>query len=453
MTHASGMSRLARFRAAVNGWPVDRVPVSAWIHLGTEHLSAQESAWLHERWFRAYGWDVLKVMNDEHFDVPAHWLRLERPGQIRELAAAVTDTAPCFSKQQACLNALYQAVGEEVPLMDSGYSPWHMVLRHIGHDQADMLCAHPVETTHLLQTVCEAVCAHVQSLSALGVTAYFHATHGAVPQSQPKGISEDVFQRFVKPYDLAVLEAAKGLVRVLHVHGHGVELARLNGYPFEVLHLSDRAPTNPDLSQLRQWTGRCLMGGVDETGFTAASLGQLQSQLDNAVAQIGRQGLVLAPGCALPSSSSARSLRHLAAQVPLKAPNPPRRGPRVRIDHRQVKLVLPSGEVGDHIRCRARLRHRAPDEHIRARPTEQRIQPQPTFQRVDGRARVQQVGQAGDDGVTPADGGVAPALDDHITHVIDVIGVIPVTAVHRVRAGATVQGVCPTLSAKVVVAR
>lgn len=315
MTRPLGMTRHARFRAAVSGQPLDRVPVSAWMHLGTEHLSAQETAWLHERWFRAYGWDVLKVMNDDHFDVPAHLLRLERPGQIRDLAAAVTDTAPCFAKQQHCLSALCQAVGNEVPLMDSGYSPWHMVLRHIGHDQAEMLCAHPVETARLLQTVCEAVCAHVQRLPSLGVTAYFHATHGAVPQGQPKGISDDVFQRFVQPFDCAVLEAGKGLVRVLHVHGHGVALERLDGYPFEVLHLSDRVPTNPDLARLRRWTDRCLMGGVDEAGFTAASLGTLQSQMDNAVAQTGGQGLVLAPGCVLPSSSSARSLRHLAARA------------------------------------------------------------------------------------------------------------------------------------------
>jgi uroporphyrinogen decarboxylase len=145
----------------------------------------------------------------------------------------------------------------------------------------------------------------------MGVSGYFHATFGAIAPGQPRGISAAVFEHFVRPFDLQILDAAEGLVRVLHAHGSGVLLERLQGYPFEVLHLADRTPGNPTLTQLRQWTPRCLMGGVDERTFTGLSVPELRQQVGQAIAQAGSAGLIVAPGCALAPSSSGRLLRTL----------------------------------------------------------------------------------------------------------------------------------------------
>ena len=101
------------------------------------------------------------------------------------------------------------------------------------------------------------------------------------------------------------------MARVLHVHGTGLDLSRLEGYPFEAISLSDRAPSNPSLSQLRRWTSKCLMGGIDEGTFPDLSLGALAAQMEDAVAQAGRHSFILAPGCAVPSYSPRRSLRFL----------------------------------------------------------------------------------------------------------------------------------------------
>lgn len=308
--HHVKLSRHARLAAAIAGAPVDRLPCTAWFHFGVEHLSGAQAAWLHEQFFRAYDWDLLKVMGDHRFAVPEQTLRFDTAPSIRAIASP-TEDAPCFREQQHALSLLRARLGTELPLIDSGYSPYQMLLRNIGRDQAAYLWTHQQATLDLLEQICAAICAHIGQLKRLGVDGYFHATDGAIAGHMPGGVSEAVYERFVRPFDLAILKAAEGMVRVLHAHGNGIALDRLHGYPFEILHLSDRSPDNPDLAELRAWTGRCLMGGIDECSFTAASLEVLSGQMSDALARAGRQGLILAPGCVLSPSCSGRSLRFI----------------------------------------------------------------------------------------------------------------------------------------------
>lgn len=308
------MNHHQRFLAAVRGEPTDQPPVTAWMHFGTEHLPAQHTADLHTEFFNAYDWDVLKVMADYRFAVPAHIRCFDTADKIAAIALPDANAA-CFSEQLQCLTALQATAGQQVPLLDSGYSPYFSLLRHIGHDQASHLLTHPQATTALLDAICHATCQHLQKLKALGVTGYFYATLAALPADQPRGVSQAAYEAFVRPYDLAILRSAEGLVRVLHAHGQGVVLNRLHGYPFEVMHLSDRAPGNPSLAALRRWTPHCIMGGLDESSFSGASLQALAAQMDDAARQMGKQGWIVAPGCVLLPSCAQRSLQFVRSHA------------------------------------------------------------------------------------------------------------------------------------------
>lgn len=310
MTTTTGMTRHERWLAAVRGQAVDRVPVTAWMHLATEHLPPVQAAQLHQAWWQTCDWDLLKVMADYRLGIPDGLESFDCPDKILALAAAVRADR-CFEQQRQCVEHLMASVGPQVPILDSGYDPYTFLLRHVGHDQAAHLWAHAEATLLVLQAITECMCAHLQQLKRMGVSGYFHATFGAIAPGQPRGISAAVFEHFVRPFDLQILDAAEGLVRVLHAHGSGVLLERLQGYPFEVLHLADRTPGNPTLTQLRQWTPRCLMGGVDERTFTGLSVPELRQQVGQAIAQAGSAGLIVAPGCALAPSSSGRLLRTL----------------------------------------------------------------------------------------------------------------------------------------------
>lgn len=318
MTSAESMGRHQRFAAALQCLPVDRPPVTAWMHLGSEHLAPAQVAQLHEAYWRAYDWDALKVMADYRVEIPQALESFDTPQSLGCLQTAV-QTARCFARQYECVARLMERVGHEVPVLDSGYDPYTLVLRHIGRDQVrglDLgLNAEALQA--VLDALTQQICRHIERLKALGVAGYFHATFGAIHADRPRGVGQETFERCIKPFDLRILQAAQGMVRVLHAHGSGLQLERLAGYPLEVLHIADRTPGNPTLAQLRAsaGAGKCLMGGVDERTFTSFSVGGLRAQMGDAMAQAGTQGLILAPGCAVSPSSSGRLLKALRAGV------------------------------------------------------------------------------------------------------------------------------------------
>jgi len=50
-------------------------------------------------------------------------------------------------------------------------------------------------------------------------------------------------------------------------------------------------------------TQRCLVEGIDESRITEMSLPELRAQILDCVAQVGRQNLILSPGCTIPTQT------------------------------------------------------------------------------------------------------------------------------------------------------
>ena len=75
------MNKRERFYAAVRGEKIDRPPVTAWVHFLSDHLSGEQTAALHRCFAEAYDWDVVKVMNDYRYPIPAgvHTLEIAIP--------------------------------------------------------------------------------------------------------------------------------------------------------------------------------------------------------------------------------------------------------------------------------------------------------------------------------------------------------------------------------------
>ncbi|MBL8386410.1 MAG: hypothetical protein JNM90_25220 [Burkholderiales bacterium] len=308
------MTPRERFFAAVEGRPVDRIPVTTWVHFLSDHLGAADTAGLHEKFLKAYGWDYAKVMGDYRYPVPPELRSLDSPALLDRIPAYDAD-APHFAVQLACLAALRQAMGPDFPLLDTGFDPYQSILRNIGRDQEAALWTYREATLDALERTCASICAYVRALKKLGVEGFFYSVNSAIPAGQPRGNNDAVYETFLRPFDLRILEEARGMVRVLHVHGTGLAMERVRDYPCEVINLSDRLPGNPSLAQLRTWTDKCLMGGLDETRFADLSLTALAAQVDDAVAQAGREHFLLAPGCTIPSFSPKRSLAFLRAHV------------------------------------------------------------------------------------------------------------------------------------------
>lgn len=304
------MNKRERFLAAVQGRPVDRPPVTAWVHFLSDHLDGERVARLHADFVRAYDWDVVKVMNDYRYPVPPGVRTLDAPESLLNYRPLGLDE-PCFAEQLRCLERLRAELGPDVPLLETGFDPFQQIMRNVGFDQAANLVRHEREAHQALAAITDTLCRYVRAAKAQGADGFFFSINGAIREGFPRGASSDVHARLQRPYDLEILRAAEGMVRVLHGHGTGLNLARIDGYPYEVLSVSDRLQGNPSLRELRAFTDRCLMGGIDETRVQERSLPLVAAEIDDAIAQAGRERLILSPGCTIPSFSPKRTLSFL----------------------------------------------------------------------------------------------------------------------------------------------
>ncbi len=304
------MNKRERFIAAVQGAVVDRPPVTAWVHFLSDHLSGTETARLHQRFVETYDWDVAKVMGDYRYPVPEGVRSFEDPASLRAYRVLGMDT-PAFAAQLECLAQLRRTLGADMALIDTGFDPYQQLLRNVGFSEAPNLWKHKADTLRALETVAETSASYIKAAKALGVDAYFLSINGAIREGFPRGSSREVYETYQRPFDLALLRAAEGMVRILHVHGVGLELERVLDYPCEVISISDRLPGNPSLAELRKMTDKCLMGGLDETRIQERTLPALAAEIDDAIAQAGRQKFILAPGCTIPSFTPKRSLAFL----------------------------------------------------------------------------------------------------------------------------------------------
>jgi uroporphyrinogen decarboxylase len=304
------MNKRERFFAAVRGGEIDRPPVTAWVHFLSDHLTGEQTAALHRCFLETYDWDVAKVMNDYRYPIPAGVQTLEDPASLRAFKPLDLDE-PGFEEQLKCLAALRAELGPDIALIDTGFDPYQQILRNVGFDQAAHMWKHKAETLRALETVAESTCRYIAAVKAQGVDAFFLSINGAIREGFPRGSNRQVYETFQRPFELQLLRAAEGMVRILHVHGSGLDIGRVLDYPCEVISVSDRLPGNPSLAELRKITPKCLMGGIDETKLQERNLPALAREVDDALAQAGRRKFILAPGCTIASFTPKRSLTFL----------------------------------------------------------------------------------------------------------------------------------------------
>jgi uroporphyrinogen decarboxylase len=297
-----------RFLAAVAGEPVDHPPCSVWLHFVTDRLPGEETARRHARFVRDYGWDFCKLMNDYRYPLPEGMETLEKPADMLRFAPQPM-SADSFAEQLRCIRALRAELGPDMPIVDTTFDPFQQVMRKVGFSRAAMVYANPRESLPMLEAVCETMCAFMREARAAGADAMLFSINGAIRPPNPKGVDEATFRTFLRPFDLRMLEAMEGMVRILHVHGTEIDLSRVLDYPCEVISLSDRLPGNPSLADVRRLTDRCLMGGIDEATVFEKSLPEVRAELRDAVAQVGARRLMITPGCTIAPQTPQHILR------------------------------------------------------------------------------------------------------------------------------------------------
>lgn len=316
-----------RVLAALRGEPVDRVPLSFWMH----HFAAENAVdtFVAEslRLAGTFGWDYLKPQSRAQCFAEAWGLRYQASG---ERAVPYTRThAPCadaaalrrltpadpaagaLGQQLEALRQIRAGVGLETPIIWTVFSPM-MVVPYLlpgGAEQALAIAREePAALEAALGVIAQTLADYTRCALAAGADGLFYATNVA----RQGLLTAAECRRFQRPYDLPILTAAApSPFNVLHVCGAGVHFDEFIDYPVQALSWA-LAEGNPSLAEGRRRSGRAVMGGLPAKPVIASLTPDAVATLAReAVRAMNGRGLLLGPDCSI-NPDTPESLLHAA---------------------------------------------------------------------------------------------------------------------------------------------
>jgi uroporphyrinogen decarboxylase len=151
-----------------------------------------------------------------------------------------------------------------------------------------------------LRRITETTIRFVEEAIKTGIDGIFYA----IQHAQFGLLSTSEFDTFCRPYDLQVLEAAKGLwLNLLHLHGEAIMFEQVLDYPTAILNWHDRE-TIPSLSEAQARFKGTVCGGLRQ--WNTMVLGtpeQARAEAVDAIRQTAGTRFILGTGCVLPTTA------------------------------------------------------------------------------------------------------------------------------------------------------
>lgn len=293
------MDKLDRVRSALAGRPADRPPMTIWYHFGNQHSPAEVTAQVHLEFFAHYDLDLLKVMNDYDYPNPAGLDTVATLDDLRRLEPFEVARTPLGTQLQA-VERIAKALKGQALFVDTMFNAWNTLRRNLTKEATEPLMArHPEAVLEALEVINGNLIKYALATLERGAAGIFLS----VPASA-EFVTREQYERFMRPFDLALLGAVKGKgeFHILHAHGSQLFLDRLLDYPVQVLSWAD-LNGGPGIAEARQRTTLTLMGGLDHVKFPYVSATVLREQVRAARAQAGPTRFILAPGCSVATYS------------------------------------------------------------------------------------------------------------------------------------------------------
>jgi len=303
------MDKIERVRATLAGRPVDRPPFTVWYHFGNQHAPAERAAQVHLEFLEAYDFDLLKVMNDYDYPLPDGVETIAGPAELGRLQP-FEPAATGMGTQLRAIERIAAALKGRALFVDTVFNAWNTLKRNLVKDaMSDLMVRHGDAVEAALRVVNENLIRYARASLERGAAGIFLS----VPASA-EILSPEQYERFMRPFDLAFLQAirAQGECHVLHAHGEKLYLDRLLEYPVHAISWSD-LNGGPTIAEMRGRTQATLMAGLDHVRFTEMSAAGVRRQVAAACAAGGASRFILAPGCSLATYAYPPLLRAAVA--------------------------------------------------------------------------------------------------------------------------------------------
>jgi uroporphyrinogen decarboxylase len=325
------MTKRERVMAALRGEPVDRVPLSFWMHNFVAENSAKGLADESVRLARTFDWDYLKPQSraqgfaemwgltyrastDGATDFTVTHTPLADARDVERLQP-VDPRRGALGEQIEALRLIRAIVGSDTPVIWTVFAPM-MVMAYLlrgGREQAFAIArAEPKAMEHGLAVIAETLAIYARACVEAGADGLFYATNVA----RADGLTAGECRRFQRPYDLRVLGAAADApFNLMHVCGKDVHFAEFADYPVAAFSWALGAG-NPSLAEAHRRTGRAVVGGLPaKPEIASMSSGALAARARRAIQEMNGRALLLGPDCSINPDTPEALLHAVGAAV------------------------------------------------------------------------------------------------------------------------------------------
>jgi len=310
-----------RVLAAVGGGRPDRPPFAVWRHFyPDENEGAARLAETTVAFTRRHQLDLVKHNPRAHYHAEPWGTRYayrgaERPTLLRYAVARsadwptvrrLTTREPAFAEVLEGLRAVRAAL-PDTPLLATIFTPLSVCERLAGHERvAEDLRGEP----DALHGALEAVTATFRDLARACVAVADGIFLATTSWARRDVLDDDEYARFGRPYDLEVLDGARGApLNVLHVCGPGARVLELADYPVVAISWNCQAAGNPGLDEfLRTVPERAAIGGLSDDALAAPDGERASAEARAGLAATGGRRWMAAGGCTIPTTAEAAAI-------------------------------------------------------------------------------------------------------------------------------------------------
>jgi uroporphyrinogen decarboxylase len=325
------MNKRERVRAALQGKPVDRPPISFWRHFFDKETSAAGLAEAMLDFQRTYDWDFMKVNPRASYHAEPWGCRFQFSGQphidpkLIEVAVKTPDdwrqikplspTTGALGEQLQALRLIKEGLRGEVPFVETIFTPLSVAGRLVGSDEVmrEHLVQYPERVHEALEAITVTFEGFARACLEVGVDGLFYATTGWATYDR---LTDAEYEEFGRPYDVRVLKAVNGApFNILHVCRSHNMLWKLMDYPAQAVNWATTDATNPQIGEVWRHSQRPVIGGVDHVDtLRQGSPEAVAAQIRSAVEQT-REGILIGPGCSISPQTPAANLRAARATI------------------------------------------------------------------------------------------------------------------------------------------
>lgn len=288
------MTKMQRVLATLKKEETDRAPFSVYVHSTVHERTAEKFANFTLDFYRKYDPDYVKVMYDELYDMPVNFFHVIDVEVWKQLDRFDPHIG-AFGRQLESLKRIKDAVGTDVPVIQTIFAPFHIAYRLAGRRILEDWKKDPEAVRHGLDMIGANSAVFAECcLSEAGIDGFFYGAFGC----EKAWMDQEQFKRMIMPSDLALLNKLhKAPISIVHIHSEKDSyFDLLVDYPCGAISWEDRL-AGPSVAEAGKRTDKCLVGGIDHYGAMKCAPEQIVAQGREAIAAAGGKGLILAPGC------------------------------------------------------------------------------------------------------------------------------------------------------------